>query len=435
MNACSTENGLPRRVAAVLPRYGQSLGGGAETLVRELLLALGRSGTVDRIEVWTTCARDHRTWENEYPEGTTFEDGFPVSRFTVDPRNLDVFVRAEIGIGSGRPLPLEEQLDWLQAGVNARGLYSHIAAHAANFDAILFAPYLFPTSFWGPLVAPKQAILIPCLHNESYAYLPVFSHVFRSVRGCLFNALPELSLASEIFTDAHIVEKSGVVGMGFDLPPLGRPESAAGAARPHPRPYLLYSGRKERGKNLDLLIDWYVASRPELGEIDLLLIGSGSVDFLERLPDGVYDLGFVSEAEKLRIMAGALALCQLSTNESFSIVMMEAWAQQVPIVVHAHGAVPRHHVIKSGGGLYASSAREFLAVVQRLQHDPALCRALGEAGRSYVAREYSWSSVLGRWAETFQRIDEFHRSSGEAAAVDSGTVNSGTIGVPPRIGR
>ena len=75
-------------IAAVLPRYGADLGGGAEALVRSLLLKLAeREGAQARIEVWTTCARDHRTWANELPAGRTMEDGISVYRFPVDPRS------------------------------------------------------------------------------------------------------------------------------------------------------------------------------------------------------------------------------------------------------------------------------------------------------------------------------------------------------------
>lgn len=405
------------RIAAVLPRYGKSLGGGAETLMRELILALKNADAIASAEVWTTCANDHRTWANAHPAGVTIEDGMRVHRFPVDERDLETFIGAELGIASGRPLTIDEQLDWLASGVNSAALYRHIAAHESEVDLMLFAPYLFPTSFWGPLIAPEKSLLVPCLHNEPYAYLSVFSHVFRAVRGCLFNALPEQSLASEIFSTASIEEKSGVVGMGFELPnvePLLEPVRS--------RPYLLYSGRKERGKNLDLLLEWFAATRTELGDVDLVLIGSGTVDFLEQLPEGVYDLGFVSEDEKLHLMRGAVALCQLSLNESFSIVMMEAWAQEVPIVVHAHGAVPRHHVVKSGGGLYAGSSTEFSVVVRRLLTDEKLRKACGIAGRRYVAAEYSWEAVLGRWQSALSQIDAFHGVTQSASAAAGGDV-------------
>jgi glycosyltransferase involved in cell wall biosynthesis len=350
---------------------------------------------VKRLEVWTTCAKDHRTWENAHPPGRTVEDALPVFRFPVDKRNLDVFIKAELSLAGGRPLSVDEQLAWLQAGVNSRALYAHIATNAPHFDAVLFAPYLFSTTFWGAYIAPEKALLIPCLHNESYAYLEVFRHLFRAARGLLYNAAPEKELAEQLY-GSSLAAKGRVVGMGFIPPEALNPREADAT------PYLLYSGRKEQGKNLDKLIQWFSEIQPSFPNLELKIIGSGEIAFLQSLPPGVRDLGFVSESEKLRLMRNALALCQPSTNESFSIVLMEAWLCGTPVIVHADCPVTRHHVSTSGGGLYCGSSSEFRHVVALLLADPHLRTALGRAGEHYVRTEYDWSCVLRRFREALQ---------------------------------
>jgi glycosyltransferase involved in cell wall biosynthesis len=301
-----------RSLAVVLPRYGASLGGGAETLTKELIEHLEG---LSRIEVWTTCARDHRTWENELPSGRTVENFIPVLRFPVDERDLETFIRSELAMRDGQVLTVEEQLDWLQSGVNSKALYEHIATHAHEFDALLFAPYLFPTTFWGAMIAPERSIIIPCLHDEHYAYQGVFRTLFHSVRGLLFNAAPEMELCREI---CGVDEgRGGVVGMGFD-----DTLTTSCSPRMPERPYLLYCGRKEQGKNLDLLIQYfeeYCRGDLEASEQKplLVIIGSGEIHFRETLPEGVLDFGFASEEEKRQLMRGALALVQPSVNESF----------------------------------------------------------------------------------------------------------------------
>lgn len=391
-----------RSIAAVLPRYGKSLGGGAETLTRALLLALadaklnGGQFALERIEVWTTCALDHRTWENALPAGRTDEDGFAVHRFPVDERDLETFITAELSIAGAMPLSIDRQLAWLASGVNSRALYDHIARFGPEMDVLLFAPYLFPTSFWGAMIHPERSILIPCLHNEPYAYLEVFRPVMKSVAGFFFNAEPELELATQIF-GPELKDRAGVVGMGFV------PREAPTEKNRRERPYLLYSGRKEQGKNLDKLIRWFDAARPTHPELELVLIGSGSIDFLQTLPPGVVDLGFVSEEEKASLMANAVALCQPSTNESFSIVLMEAWQYETPVLVHADCAVTKHHAVRSGGGLYFRDAAELAGCVGTLLENPKLRRDLGAAGRRYVETEYAWEAVLERLSDTISR--------------------------------
>lgn len=394
------------RIAFVLPRYGAQLGGGAETLCRELLLALldpkKNNGIVpiETIEVWTTCAKDHRTWENFHPPGVREEDGIAVHRFSVDERDTDTFIRAEIAIASGTPLNVSEQLGWLQSGVNSRALYAHIENNGPRFDALIFAPYLFPTTFWGALIHPERSLVIPCLHNEGYAYLEVFRVLLQKVRGIVFNAQPEQELATRICGKDVIGTKGTVVGMGFDE------ISQVSSTQVSGNPYVLYSGRKEEGKNLGKLIEWFQRAKLETPSLELKIIGSGKIEFLPELPPGVFDLGFVSEEEKSQLMKNALALCQPSVNESFSIVLMEAWLQGAPVIVHRDCDVTKFHALSSGGGLYCANGAEFLACVRVLLKDKKLRDSLAEAGNQYVRTEYSWTRVLERFSEALQVLQD-----------------------------
>lgn len=388
-----------KSLAFVLPRYGRSLGGGAETLSKAIVDELRRRNLVEHLEVWTTCALDHRTWENELPPGEALVDGITVHRFPVSPRDTDIFIHAEINIREGRPLLVHEQLDWLANSVNSQALYEHIAREGQGFEALIFAPYLFATSFWGPLIYPDRSYLIPCLHNEAYAYQPVFRHVFSKVAGLIFNTEAERELAEEIYALPGIRAKSQVVGMGFE------PTSVCDAQTDEP--FILYSGRKEEGKNLHLLIDYFDRFRTSTStQVRLKIIGAGEIHFREGLPDGVEDLGFVSEAEKLELMAKASVLCQPSVNESFSIVMMEAWQQELPLLVHAQCSVTRSHVSEANGGLYFSNYPEFAAALAMLIEDSSLQRQLGKNGRAYVEEQYSWDAVLERFMRLFGRSSE-----------------------------
>jgi len=401
------------RLAFVLPRYGAQLGGGAETLCRELILALldpaKNDGVlpISKIEVWTTCARDHRTWENFHPPGSTLEDGIQVTRFPVDERDLETFIKAELAIASATPLSVNEQLGWLAGGVNSRTLYSHISREGEGFDAIVFAPYLFPTTFWGALIHPERSILIPCLHNEGYAYLEVMRVLLQRVRGLVFNAAPEGELAARIFGNENILSKGSVVGMGFDDVSLAEIERGS-------EPYILYSGRKEEGKNLGKLIEWFLRAKKEFPSLELRIIGSGKIEFLSELPPGVFDLGFVSEAEKASLMRNALVLCQPSVNESFSIVLMEAWLQETPVIVHRDCDVTKFHAVVSGGGLYCADGAEFSACIRALLGEKGLRERLGWAGQAYVRDEYSWKNVLRRFATSLRQFQNDERAEANA---------------------
>jgi len=328
-----------------------------------------------------------------------------VRRFPVDERDLKPFIDAEHKMARGDAVSIDEQLLWMENSVNSQELYEWIEREGENFDLLLFAPYLFATTFWGAQIHPERSVIIPCLHDEPYAYQKVFGTMFARVRGFFFNSRAEQALAASIYPNAGVVERSAVVGMGFELL-----ERRTGESRPRwenlrSGGYLLYAGRKETGKNLDLLLDFYERlPAVQRAELPLVLVGSGSIDFRTGLPDGVMDLGFVSEEEKLALMRDALCLVQPSTNESFSIVLLEALREGTPVLVHGGCPVTAEHALDGDCGLTFANASEFAAAVRFVGTHPEEARRLGRQGREYVEREYSWPAVIARAVGGLERL-------------------------------
>lgn len=399
-----------RRFAFVIPRYFDGIAGGAETLMGNIAHHLQQRG--DYVEVWATCAKDNRTWANEFSPGKTEVNGLSLHRFVVDPRNLEAWIPIQLALHDGQVISTEDQLTWMAESVNSKSLYSHIAQHAHQFDALFFGPYLFGTTFWGALIDPQRSVLIPCLHDEAYAYQDVIASMFRQVMGCLFNAEPEMQLARSLYGDIP----GGVVGMGFSMPSACEVDGL----EPYfsdPAPYILYLGRKETGKNVHLLIDCFCEAKAEgllPKDVKLAILGGGSFDDLHRpevLTRGdVIDLPHMSERDKQRLLHHALYLCQPSTNESFSIVIMEAWMVGTPVVVHGACSVTRHHVEESKGGLYFSSPHDLAGVTKYFLSNPQARKMHAQAGAEYVAREYSWSSVLKRFDATVNELLTEHNN-------------------------
>lgn len=390
-----------KRYAFILPRFFEDIAGGAETLSGELAAHLKKQGHT--IEIWTTCAKDNRTWENTFEPGKTIVNGIAVNRFTVDERDLDTWIPLQIRIAEGMQLTVDEQLDWMRYSVNSLALYDHIRLEAKHYDALFFAPYLFGTTFWGALIAPEKSVLIPCLHDESYAYLDIMQHLFKRVRGALFNAIPEQHLAERLYGTIS----GGEVGMGFYSP------NAVGCPPyfDNDSPYLLYAGRKETGKNVHLLVDGFIAAKESekiASDSKLVIIGGGDFADLHRshaLARGdIIDLGHVSEVDKLRLMKHATAFVQPSVNESFSIVIMESWLLGTPVIVHGHCAVTRHHVLESKGGLYFTGLEDFAEVLHRLMGDASLRESLAENGKEYVEKKYNWDAVLERFESVMKQL-------------------------------
>ncbi len=191
--------------------------------------------------------------------------------------------------------------------------------------------------------------------------------------------------------------------MGFD-PPEGPPGPLPAALRGL-GPYLVYAGRLEEGKRVQVAVD-HVArlagERP--GAPALVLMGRGGYRAPASARGHVVELGYVSEEEKRAVYAGALALVNPSELESLSIVLMEAWLEGTPAIVASGSEVMSDHVARSGGGLTFAGYDEFRAAAVRLLDDPGERERMGARGRAYALEEYGWPAVWGRLAAVAERL-------------------------------
>jgi glycosyltransferase involved in cell wall biosynthesis len=121
----------------------------------------------------------------------------------------------------------------------------------------------------------------------------------------------------------------------------------------------------------------------------------------------------VSDQDKYDVLAGAEALVMPSYFESLSMVMIEAWALGVPVLANGRCDVLAGQCLRSNGGLFYASAREFEAMLDRLLDDPALAAELGENGRAFYEAHYEWPVIERVYREMFDRLN-----AGPAAAME-----------------
>ena len=377
----------------VTPRFGPDVVGGAEALARAL--ALRATGPDIEVEVATTCALDHQTWENVLPEGSDHDGDVLVRRFPVSAGDSRQHARLAVRLMRGGRLSYAEELELLATSVWSRRLHRFVLEHADDYDLVVCTPYLFGVPFWAAQAAPARTVLIPCLHDEPQAHLRVVRSLIGRVRGCLFNSPGERRLAERIYGP----QRGGVVGMGFD-PPAG-PAREGFAARHGLGRYVLYAGRIEEAKRVDVLSTHMARYRRERrSDVSLALIGRGPWRPRAKDADTVHAIGFVNEQEKRSAYAGAIALANPSELESLSIVLLEAWLEGTPALVAGTSDVLREHVERSSGGLAFEDYASFAGALDTLLDDPDAARAMGAAGRRYVEEEYSWSAVGARFRET-----------------------------------
>jgi glycosyltransferase involved in cell wall biosynthesis len=385
-------------ITIVVPWFGRDTAGGAETQARQLAQAIRTAGAP--VEVWATNGRDaFAPPEPYYPEGHDELDGMPVRRFALTRPRSDPYVPPAVarrGLGSALPAFPDHELRLLASLVSSDALLEAVASEGAGRQ-FLFVLYAFPTSFWGTLLAGERAHLLPCLHDEPYARYSTYRWMFRHARRALANSPAERDLALRLY--GLPPDRVVAAGEGIDLTLRGD-GSAFRARRGLREPLLAYSGRADLGKNIPLLLGYlreYWARRGM--PLKLLRTGRDPMQLPPALSEIVLDLGDVSAQERQDAYAAADLFVHPSVHESFSIVLMEAWLQGTPALVHAGCAVTRAAAEASGGGLWFGDFGEFAAALDLLLGDAELREVMGGRGRAYVLETCRWEDVARKTVE------------------------------------
>jgi glycosyltransferase involved in cell wall biosynthesis len=398
------------RLLFVVQRYGTEVAGGAEAACRELARHLAERG--HEVHVLTSCAVSYVDWANFYPEGETEIDGVHVHRLPVARVREDRFFgplnsRAAWG---RRPTPLFLQTEWMRfQGPEVTGLVPWLEERGAGFDVITFVTYLYATTWMGLPVAAGLAptVLLPAAHDEPPFWIPLFDLMLRMPTAYAFLTDEEQALVQR---RARIRRPSSVIGLGTDLTTTGdgsrfRLEFGVGD-----RPYLLYVGRLDPGKGSDELYDYFVTLKArQPSDLALVVVGE-PVKPLAPHPD-VFTTGFVSEQVKIDALDGCLGLVMPSYFESFSLVLVEAWAQSKPALVNGHCDVLVGQAQRSEGAIPYRGFAEFEAAVEMLLEHESLREDLGYRGRRYVESNYAWDTVLDHLEHLYDTAIHLYRQT------------------------
>lgn len=390
-----------RKIGFVTPWYGEEIGGGAEAELRGIVHHLQEAGV--KLEVLTTCVRSFSSdWgRNELPEGASREAGIPVRRFPVRERDRLAFDRVNGKIMRGEKVTPEEEQIFCREMVNSPALVDYLRTHGEEYALFVLIPYMFGPVYYASQVYPEKTVLIPCLHDEGYAYFACFREAYSRVRGMIFNAEPERRLAERLYGVSG--EFFETFGIGMDTEWTSDPERFRRKYQIR-EPFILYAGRKDAGKKVDTLVRYFYAMRQQLdSDLKLVLIGGGQLENPD--PEHIRDLGFVDPQDKYDAYAAAEIFCNPSQMESFSLVMMESWLAGRPVLVNGQCAVTTDFVRQTNGGLYYSSYPEFVLCVKYLLSHPDRMNRMGENGRAYVKEHFSWERIVRKYTDFFQRIE------------------------------
>ncbi|MEM7411690.1 MAG: glycosyltransferase family 4 protein [Myxococcota bacterium] len=191
---------------------------------------------------------------------------------------------------------------------------------------------------------------------------------------------------------------------GVDRPSVPAPPIAKRA------PLLVYVGRLEPYKRVDLLLEAAAQLSPEIPELRVAIVGRGSAESALRqragalgLADHVSFPGFVSCEERDDWLARARVCVCPSVKEGFGLTVIEANTLGTPnVVADAPGLRDSVRPGETGFVVATQDARAYAARLRELLVDDALATRFSEAALAWSAR-FDWDRAASAFERTLVR--------------------------------
>lgn len=101
-------------------------------------------------------------------------------------------------------------------------------------------------------------------------------------------------------------------------------------------------------------------------------------------------------------LMSCLALVNMSSSESFGIVLLEAWLARKPVVANK-SCVAFHDMAIDQENALMVDHEELQDALVRLRNDPALCEHLGTNGFE-TAQKFSWKVVENDFVNICRKV-------------------------------
>ena len=420
------------KVAFVTPRYGADIPAGAEHACRLLAERVGLRHDVD---VLTTCARDPRTWRNEYSETSDRVRGVLVRRFAVNQiRDNDAFQRLSSRV-LAEPHNRADAEEWVRAlGPSSPGLIDFLKRHNRSYDAVVFFSLHHATTVQGVAAAPERSVVFPCVRLDPALRLSIWSDVLGAARTVGYLSAAERDLVHSYLRLFPVAED--VVGIGVDIPEpeayprhqqdpadtlvrdddeSGAPEDSSlvpdylsGRGIPFRRrhrlhgPFAIYGGRVESHNGCEEMLEYFDSALTADCEPALVLMGVK----LMKVPEAPYIrmAGVASDRERLIAYEAAEVTLAPDPDDVLAQPVLESFAVGTPVLAAARNAAAVEYCRRANAGLCYATREEFVESLQFMMSNPQMRERLGENGRQYIRQHHRWDVVLARFERLIKRL-------------------------------
>jgi len=316
-------------------------------------------------------------------------------------------------------LPFIPYLSQSMGFAYAKGMSTGLRRLMAEADVVhTQMPFVYPTLLAGRLA---RQLCKPLFYNQRGNFLP--THLSRrSLKKRLYISLFEkpilrraagLIALTEAERDAfRALAPSApcfIIPNGVAAPPPDPAAAARAEARwgiPPGAPVVLYLSRLEPWKGADELLEAFARVQAVVPNAVLVMAGSDGCEaearWRPRLGRVVFT-GVVSGQEKEDLLQRADLFALPSKGEGLSMAVLEALAHGTAVMLSPECNF--REAERAGAGVTVARDPELMAAsMESLLADPARLRAMGEAGRALMRRDYSWDVVTDRLVEVYRAM-------------------------------
>jgi glycosyltransferase involved in cell wall biosynthesis len=419
------------KFAFIASRYGADVSSGAEHACR---LLAEQVSTRHEVEVLTTCARDQRTWKNEYSEGVDRVRGALVRRFAVAQTRDAAALKQFSDRLFAAPAVRGDEIEWLRrTGPWSPGLLEHIKRQHRSYDALLFFSLFSPLTVHGAQAAPDRSVLFPYLQLCQPLRFGLFADLLGSARALGLLSSAERQLLRKYFRITPPHEELVGIGidpspeqsyprhqqdpadtvshdetLGLDLDALEDESYLAGRGVPFRRrhrlygQFALYGGRVEPDNGSEEMLEYFDTFAGSDGDTALVLMGVKMM----KVPEEPYVrlAGVLPERERMIAFEAADVTIAPSSDDLLAQPVLESLAVGTPVLASGANASAVDHCRRANGGLYYCNRDEFVEALRLLMTNKRLRDRLGENGRNYIRQNFRWEAVLGRFDRLVSRM-------------------------------
>ncbi len=209
--------------------------------------------------------------------------------------------------------------------------------------------------------------------------------------------------------------RTAVVPIGLDFCEYAQPTRGRFRAA-HPeiggRPIVLFLGRLDLKKGLDLLVDAF-AETLRLGCRAHLVIAGPDHGMQKQVETWVEERGLrerttltgqVTGTDKLDLLADSDLFVLPSQTESFGIAVIEAMASGLPFVISDQVGVEAEIAQANAGWVVPTATAPLRDAMAEALRDAAGARAKGARGRAFATQRFSWDRIAAAQEEIYASI-------------------------------